>query len=308
MARKDESKQATETLEEIASVFDRSAEWVAENPQLVLSVLGAVLLGAGALGFWNHATQQRRLAAAEAVGLVQAEYLKAMGASPLSAQFVEPANEETARATRRDFAAQLREAAAAHAGTAAARVGELEAAALLAKAGDAEAAQEIWRATAEEADGRGALDALTLLRQARALEAAGEAAEASRLYERAGRSARYPGALRALGDAARSAADAGERERALALFDEIEARLPGGGDGAGAGNGARAADDGDATPPLPRGARIPAHTLTRLRELRISAEDTREYARAADEPATPAASSAPATINLGDIQVTPVAE
>ena len=44
MAQRSASRQATETLQEIESVFDRLARWVAENPRQLLGALAAILI------------------------------------------------------------------------------------------------------------------------------------------------------------------------------------------------------------------------------------------------------------------------
>ena len=218
--RQSDSRQATETLEEIESVFSRMADWVSENPRRFLLGLFALLATAALVGWVQSARAQRSAAAAADIGAIQAAFLAQMGANPGNPSFVEPANAESAREIRRDHAAQLLEAAARHEGSAAAAAARLEAGALLAEAGDSAEAAEAWRAAAQNAPKRSAVAATAWNRLAAAEP---DGAEASRLYEQAARVKRYPLARLALAQAARSAAEAGNTPRALALLEELEA-------------------------------------------------------------------------------------
>ena len=47
---KPDSKQATETLHEIESIFDRMARWATDNPVLLLGIIGGLLVGAASIG------------------------------------------------------------------------------------------------------------------------------------------------------------------------------------------------------------------------------------------------------------------
>ena len=244
MAQRSDSRQATETLQEIESVFDRLARWVATNPRQVLGLLVAILLMAASLSLWNWAQERRETHASAAVARVQAAYLSAMGASPGSFEVVEPANPETGRQVRREFVVQFVEVADEHAGTASAVAARMEAAALQDQAGDQAAALESWRTAADEADGGSALEGLVLVRLARALESRSRWEEAGIAHEEAGEIEELPTRFQALGDAARCFAEAGDVERALAIFERIEAEAP--------------------------EAALPAHTKARLLELRAA--------------------------------------
>lgn len=229
MARKDPNL-ASETLEEIDSFFDRAAQKVADNPWPFVAGLGTVLAVALIISVADTFAADNREAASETVGRVQTAYLEAMGAPLLSPRFSEPANPESARATREDYAAQLIAAAAEHPGSSAAAAGRIEAAGLLADLGDHERARSQLREAAEEAPADSALRGSALFLLAAFLEAT-DMSEASRRYEAVGRIADFPGAPIALAHAARTAVEAGEDDRALALFDEFEAtpeeeRLP----------------------------------------------------------------------------------
>ncbi len=226
MAQRSESRQATKTLEEIESVFDRMARWVAENPRVVLALLGAILLGAALYSGWDWGRDRRELRASAAVAGVQSAYLSAMGAAPGSFEVVEPANPETGRQVRREFVDRFLEVAEEHAGTASAVAARMEVATLQDQAGDPEAALESWRRAASEAKARSVLQGLALLRLARALESQSRFEEAGAAHEQAGAIENLPTRHQALGDAARCYAEAGEVERALAIFERIETEAP----------------------------------------------------------------------------------
>ena len=95
-----------------------------------------------------------------------------------------------------------------------------------------------------------ALETLALSRLARALESRSRWAEAGAAHERAGGIEEMPTRHQSLGDAARCFAEAGEVERALAIFERIETEAP--------------------------DAAIPPHTRARLLELRAASRRTVE--------------------------------
>jgi hypothetical protein len=240
LATRPDSRQATETLEEIDSLFDRMAQWISENPWPVLGALGGVLAVAALIGGVQSLQRARGDEAATAVAAVQGEYLAAMGAAPGSFAVVEPANPERALQIRTTYAARFQETAAAHAGSAAAVAAHLEAADLLFATGEDVAGRESLRAATAGASPGSDLEALARLRLAGALEDAADPAGAASEYERVGAMDDFPEHVRALADAARCWLDANEADRALEAFARIDA-----------------ADM----------ASVPAYTRSRLREL-----------------------------------------
>lgn len=226
MAQRSNSRQATETLQEIEGVLDRVARWAAENPRQVLAVLALILIASASVSIWDWNRGRAETRASAAVARVQVAYLSAMGAAPGSLEVVEPANPETARQVRREFVARFTEVANEHAGTPSAVAARMEAAALQTQAGDDEAALESWRRAAEEAESGSAIEGLALEGLARALESGSRWAEAGAAHERAGGIAAMPARFQALGDAARCFAEAGDAERALAIFERIETEAP----------------------------------------------------------------------------------
>jgi tetratricopeptide (TPR) repeat protein len=215
---KPDSTQATETLHEIESIFDRAAHWVAHNPILVLASTGAVLLLAAAVGGYQTWRSHQEAKASAEVAAISADYLAAMGAKPGTIEILEPANAEAAAATRREYATRLGEAADRLSGTRAAVTARLQAGQLHAELGEREAALAAWRAAAESAPRGTALEALAQARLGAGLESGGDPAGAAEAYLAAGRIADFPGRALALGDAARCFADAGQTDRALEVF------------------------------------------------------------------------------------------
>jgi tetratricopeptide (TPR) repeat protein len=186
-----------------------------------------------------------------------------MGAAPGSFEVVEPANPETGRQVRREFVTRFLEVADEHAGAASAVAARMEAAALQDQAGDREAALESWRRAADEAAGAGALEGLALVRLARALEARSLWEEAGIAHERAGGIEDLPTRFLALADAARCFAEAGDAERAVEIFERIEAEAP------------------DAT--------LPAHTEARLLELKAGRDRGTTEVPREEAPGSPGA-------------------
>jgi tetratricopeptide (TPR) repeat protein len=227
---KPDSRQATETLHEIESIFDRMAQWATTNPITVLSVIGAALVIAAGIGGLRAWEANREADASAEIAAIQTEYRTAMGAPPGAVDIPEPANAEAAAAARTEFATRFEEAAARRSGTAASVTAWLEAARLQEQLGNAEAALAARRAAIEEAPGGSVLRALAHTQLAGSLERAGDPAAAAAEYLAAGQIEEYPARALALGDAARSFADAGDTASALETWaliaEEDVARIP----------------------------------------------------------------------------------
>jgi tetratricopeptide (TPR) repeat protein len=241
---KPDSKQATETLHEIESVFDRMAQWATANPITVLVVIGTLLGGAAAVGGYRAWQASQEAEASADIAEIQSEFRAAMGAPRGSLEIPEPANAEAAVATRTEFAARFREAADRRSGTAASVSAWLEAGRLSEALGDEAAATEARRAAIEEAPSGSALRALAHTQLAGSLERAGDPAAAAAEYLAAGQISDFPARALALGNAARCFADAGETARAIETFEQL----------------------GDE-----EAAKIPPHITARLAELRAAA-------------------------------------
>jgi tetratricopeptide (TPR) repeat protein len=210
-----------ELVQELDSVFERAAVWVAAHPQIVLAAIGGVLLAAALTG-GVRALKTRSAEAAEAeVSRAWEGYLTAMGARTGASEVPEPANAELGRKTRSEFAAKLLAASDAHDGSAAAVVGRLQAAELLEQNGDAEGAFAARERAAKSAPSGSGAAAIAWSRYGVALETKGNLEAAAQAFETAGE-IDSPGRALALADAARCHAQLGNRDRALALFERAE--------------------------------------------------------------------------------------
>lgn len=242
MAKRPDSKQATETLEEIDGAFDKVADWVTENPPIVLGVLGAILGIAAILGIVQSVERRTTNESSEAVSAIELAYRDAMGARPGDLAVPEPANPETAKGVRADFAEQLLTAGDEYDGTQAAVNARILAGVLLDENGDLGAAVEAWQRAADEAPA-GPLQGLAHLRHGHGLERQDAWAAAAEAYGKAGANEAFPGRYLALAQSARAWVRAGEEGKALEVFASLEAADP------------------------PDGA-VPAHLRSQLEELK----------------------------------------
>ena len=222
---KKKQNTAANTLRDIEETGDRVAEWVAENAVLILSTIAAILvLSAGTGLYLQHGTDTQD-EAADALALASSQYRLAMGADPAGGPIVEPANPELAAETRQRFADRFVAVARDHSGTPAAAIALLEAGNLQAELGDTELAATTF-AAARDAGADRAVGALASTRLARLAEARGAWAAAAELYEEAGSVESYPLAAESLVEAARCWVEAGEADRALAVYQRLEAEHP----------------------------------------------------------------------------------
>lgn len=214
-----------DTLEEIESLGERLAAWVGDHALLSIIVAAGVLIGAAATGGYISYSHHRADAAASALGAVRSEYLEAMGAPPGAVEIPEPANPETARSIRLEFAERFLAVASDHAGTAEAALAHLEAGDLLARSRENDRALEVWQEGLEqssEPEIRGAL----LSRIAVAHERAHRFDEAARAHERAADERGYPVAHLERARAAWCWAEAGDTDRALTLYRRVRTDAP----------------------------------------------------------------------------------
>jgi len=210
------------TLEEIESIADRIASWIGENPVAVIGMAAAILLSAAAYGGWVAWQSGREDSASFALASLDRDYLKAMGAPPGATEITEPANPETAKAVRREFAEKLLAMANEHPRTSAATVARMTAGDLLAAAGDPEKAFAAWQAALAGVGRNPALRGVALRRVATAFEAQGKWREAADANLEAGELSGFPLRHWALADAARCYAEAGDFEQAVSLATRLE--------------------------------------------------------------------------------------
>jgi tetratricopeptide (TPR) repeat protein len=210
------------TLEEIESIADRIASWIGANPVAVIALAGSILLAAGSYGGWVAWHSSREDSASFALASVERDYLKAMGAAPGATEITEPANPETGKALRREFAEKLLAMADEHPHTSASTVARLTAGDLLAAAGEPEKALDAWRAALSGIGRNPALRGVALRRVATALEAKSNWSEAAAANFEAGELAGFPLRQWALADAARCYAEAGDMDRAVSIANRVE--------------------------------------------------------------------------------------
>jgi tetratricopeptide (TPR) repeat protein len=222
VARRPDSKAATETLQEIESVFDRMASWVAENPARFFAMVGIVLAAAAAIGLNSWWSNRREAVASTALARVEADFRIAMGAAPGSAEIPEPANPEMGRAARVETVELLLDVGEEHAGTVSALRALLGAGNLQEETGDLEGAIATWRAAVAAAPAGSAIRGLLLTRLGHGLESAGDWEGAGEVHAEAAEIEDYPARYYAMADAARCFAQAGDAQRAVALFDRLE--------------------------------------------------------------------------------------
>jgi tetratricopeptide (TPR) repeat protein len=213
-------------IEELESAADRLAQWIASNAWLVGGVLVVVLGTAGAWGGYQSWSQGREEAASNALARVQTAYLFAFGAQPGAIEEPELANPEAAVAIREEYVAEFKAVAEEHSGSVAGTLALFEAAELLHRLGRPEQAEEIWREALENTSDNPGLHGILQQRVGQAHEERQDWAEAAAMHQEAGRTVGYPLRYWALVDAARCYAAAGESERALALYEEVEREAP----------------------------------------------------------------------------------
>jgi tetratricopeptide (TPR) repeat protein len=222
VASRKESRAARETLEEIESALDRVEAWVSDHPPLVIAIIAGILAVAAAVGGYQAYSHRRADRASAAIATVETDYLHAMGAPPGSYQVVEPANPETGRNTRKEYAQRFLDAAKKWSGTTAAVRARIEAGRLLEEAGDLDGAVAAWKQAADGSSAGSLMHALALVQLAHGLESQGHEDQAADAWQRAGSVEDYPGASLALAEAARCYADAGQDAKAVDAFKRAQ--------------------------------------------------------------------------------------
>ena len=222
----DKPESIAHTLDEIQSTGDRLTEWIVSNPTPILVGIAAIVVLAAGYALITSTQAGDLEAATEALGSTQADYRRAMGASPDDVVVAEPANPETARRVREEYLVRFGEVASEYPGTAGAALAGLEAGLLEQALGKEEAALATWQ---EAAGGLGpdqTLTALIELRVAAAHESDGRWVEAGEAFERAANVESFPLRLTARAEAARCYAEAGDVDRALAAYARVKGEDP----------------------------------------------------------------------------------
>jgi len=222
VAEKSKAHGVGEALDDLGSIMDRMALWVAANRWVVFGVIGAVLASGGAWEFLRSRAEQRETTASNAFDQTQTAYFAALGAEPGAIDLPELANPEAGKRIREEFVEKYRGVAQEHSGTLPAALAWLEVADLLQTQGDLDGSLESLRKGLAEQPGNPRLEGLVQQRIAQLYEDRGQLAEAAAAHEAAGSLPEFPLRYFALADAARCYAQAGQPDRALALLERIE--------------------------------------------------------------------------------------
>ena len=92
-----------ESLEEIESMAERMAQWIADNVRLVIILVVALLVSAGGFQAYRSSRQAAVNEASNELAQVRAAYFSAMGASAGSEEIPELANPASQVGVREDF-------------------------------------------------------------------------------------------------------------------------------------------------------------------------------------------------------------
>lgn len=226
MSKKERESQAGRTLEEIQSAADTMADWIRNHLVQVASAVAGALLLTGGAAYWVNSREAQADAAAAQLSEARDDYLRAMGAGPLSLNVPELANPAAAEPIRAEFESALAQISESYPESTAAVLSRFEAGRLAQDAGDAETALVIYRAAVDQGVENPTLRALAQQRVAQALEDLERWMEAADAHEAAAREPDYPLRYWALADAARCRATAGDFQRANVLYQRLEAEAP----------------------------------------------------------------------------------
>lgn len=218
--------EPTGTLEELESVGERLAQWVGANPAVVLGVAGAILLGAASFGGYRAFSHAQADKASTALAKLHGEFVLAMGGKATEIEIPEPANPETAKATRTEYADKYVALAKEWSGTPTAALSLLEAGELFAKLGNPDRALEVFRQASEQASVDSPIRAVIASRTGHLQEEKGDFEAAARSYETAAAVPGFPLHTDTLAQAARCWAEAGKPEQALAIYQRLKSDSP----------------------------------------------------------------------------------
>jgi len=226
MAKKDAQSEASRALEEIQSAADKMADWIQGHLAQVAAGVAGLLLLAGAVAYTENSREAQADAAAAELSAARDEYLRAMGAGPLSLDIPELANPSAAEPIREEFRDALAQITDNYPESTAATLSRFEAGRLAQDAGNAENALEIYQAALDEGIENPALRGLAQQSVAQALEDLERWDEAADAHEAAARETGYPLHDWALADAARCRASSGDFQRAHVLYQRLAVEAP----------------------------------------------------------------------------------
>lgn len=219
-------KETPELIEELESGAERLATWIAENVWPVVGTVTVVLAAALVWGVYDSWARGREEAASNDLDKTRNAYFAALGAKPMALEEPELANPAAGDAIREEYLERFQAVAGEHDGTVAGTLALFEAAQLLDRLERDDQRDELWQRTLSATSGNPGLRGLVQQRIAETQESRGNWAAAAAAHEAAGAIARYPLRYWALVDAARCWNAAGERSKALALYERVELEAP----------------------------------------------------------------------------------
>lgn len=225
MARQRKHEPA-DALDEIASLGERVAQWVGAHPALVIGIASAILALAAALGGYRAYVGSRSERASAAATALRSDLVVAMGGKPGDTEIAEPANPETARSVRTDFAERYLAFAKDWSGTPTEGLALLEAGQLFDQLGNGDRALEVWTEGVDATPAGSPALGILHARIARQQEQKGDFEAAARAHEAAAAVPGFPLAAAALADAARCWIEAGKDDLARASYQRLKAAYP----------------------------------------------------------------------------------
>jgi tetratricopeptide (TPR) repeat protein len=218
--------QPADTLEELESIGERLAQWVGANPVIVLGIAGAILVAAASFGGYRAWSRSQAHAGSAALATLHSEFVAAMGGKATDVEVPEPANPETAKNVRTEYADKYLALAKEWSGSPTGALALLEAGQLFAKLGNADRALEIFQQAAAEAPPRSPIRGIADSRVGHLLEEKGDFEAAAKAHEAAAAIPDFPLRVDALADAARCWAEAGKPDQALAIYQRLKTDSP----------------------------------------------------------------------------------
>jgi tetratricopeptide (TPR) repeat protein len=226
LAQQRKDHHPADTLDELASIGERLVQWVGANPVIVLGMAGAILLAAAGYGGYRAWSFSQANRGSAALATLHADFVGAMGGKVTDVDVPEPANPETAKTVRTEYADKYLALAKEWSGSPTGALALLQAGQLFDKLGNRDRALEVFQQAASEAPAaspiRGVLDS----RIGHLLEEKGDFAAAAASHEAAAAVPGFPLREDALADAARCYAEAGKNDQALAIYQRLKSESP----------------------------------------------------------------------------------
>ena len=213
-------------IEEFESAADRMARWIATHSVPVVGILVLALAGAFTWERINSGIDAREEAASNALDQAHAAYLVALGGVPGSLEIPELANPVAAAVIQEEHLERFRAVADEHRGTVAGTLALFEVAEILDRLDRPDQTLEVWQEALDDLSGHPSLRAMLHQRIARLHEDRGDWSQAAAAHEAAGAVSEFPLRYGALAEAARCYAQAGQDERALALYERVAREAP----------------------------------------------------------------------------------